>query len=52
LIQKGLNSTGGAMVIVLDSSGVNRGFEPWLGQIKDYRIGICFVSAELRGIKR
>jgi len=23
-----------------------------LGQIKDYIIGICFVSAKLRGIKR
>jgi len=29
------------MVSVLASSVVDRGFEPWSGQSKDYKIGIC-----------
>ena len=40
------NRIGGVMVSVLASSGVNRGFEPWLGQTKDYNIGICCFSAK------
>ena len=36
------------MVSVLDSSAVDRGFEPQLGQTKDYKIGICRFSAALR----
>jgi hypothetical protein len=34
------------MVIVLSSSVVDHGFEPWLGQTKDYKIGICCISAK------
>ena len=30
----------------LQSSAVDRGFEPWLGQTKDYKIGICCFSAK------
>ena len=35
----------GVMVSVLASSAVDRGFEPWSGQSKDY-IGICCFSAK------
>ena len=34
------------MFSVLASSAVNRGFKPRLGQIKDYKIGICCFSAK------
>ena len=34
------------MVSVLASSAVDRGFEPWSGQTKDYEIGICCFSAK------
>ena len=37
---------GGVMVSVLASSSVDGGFEPWSGQAKEYRIGICCFSAE------
>ena len=40
------NHIGGVMVSVLASSAVNRGFEPGSGQTKDYKIGICCVSAK------
>ena len=33
------------MVSVLASSAVDRGFELWLGQTKDYKIGICCFSS-------
>ena len=36
-----LNRIGGAMVGVLASSAVNRGFEPRSGQTKDYKTGMC-----------
>ena len=36
----------GVIVSVLDSSTVDRGFEPRLGQIKDFEIGICWFSAK------
>ena len=39
------NRIGGIMVIVLVSSVVDRGFKLQLGQIKDYKIGICCFSA-------
>ena len=41
------NRIGGVMVSVLASSAVDRGFEPWSGQTKDYKIGICCFSAWL-----
>jgi hypothetical protein len=31
-------------VVVLASSVVDRGFEPWSGQTKDYKIGICCMQ--------
>ena len=34
------NRIGGIMVSVLASSAVDRGFEPRMGQTKDYKIGI------------
>jgi hypothetical protein len=39
-----LNSISSVMVIVLVSSAIDRGFEPWSGQTKDYNISIaCFT---------
>ena len=40
------------MVSVLASSVVDRGFEPWLGQTKDYKIGICCFSAKHAALRR
>ena len=37
---------GGVMVSVLTSSAVYRGFEPWLGETKDYKIVVCCISAK------
>ena len=34
------------MVSVLASSAVDRGFESWSGQTKDYKICICCFSAK------
>ncbi len=31
------------MVIVFVSSAVDRGFEPWSGQTKDYKIGFLLL---------
>jgi hypothetical protein len=40
------------MFSVLASSAVNRGFKPRLGQIKDYKIGICCFSAKHTALRR
>ena len=40
------------MVSMLASSAVDRGFEPWSGQTKDYAIGICYFSAMHAALKR
>ena len=40
------------MVSVVASSAVDRGFEPWLGQTKDYIIGICCFSAKHAALRR
>ena len=40
------------MVSVLASSAIDRGFEPWSGQIKDYKIGICCFSAKHSALRR
>jgi hypothetical protein len=40
------------MVSMLASSAVDRGFEPWLGQTKDYKIGICCFSAKHAALRR
>ena len=34
------------MVSVLASNAVDRGFETWSGQEKDYTIGICYFPAK------
>jgi hypothetical protein len=39
------NRIGGVMVSVLAWSEVDGGFEPWSGQTKDFKIGICCFSA-------
>ena len=40
------------MVNVLASSAVDRGFEPWSDQIKDYDIGFCCFSAKHTALRR
>ena len=40
------------MVSVLASSVVDSGFEPRLGQTKDYKIGICCFSAKHVALRR
>ena len=40
------------MVSMLASSVVDRGFEPWSGQTKDYKIGICCFSAKHAALRR
>ena len=47
-----MNSIGGGMVSVLDSSAVDRGFEYRLCQTKDYKIGICCFSAKHAALRR
>ena len=36
----------GVMVIILASSAVDHGFKPWLEENKEYKIGICCLSAK------
>jgi hypothetical protein len=48
LLVKYVNRIDGVMVSVLASSVVDRGFEPGLGQTKDYKIDICCFSANLQ----
>jgi hypothetical protein len=40
------------MVSVLALSAVDRGFETWMGQTKDYKIGISLISANHAALKR
>ena len=40
------------MVSVFASSVVDRGFEPRSGQIKDYKIDICFFSSKHAALRR
>jgi hypothetical protein len=40
------------MVSMLVSSVVDRGFEPRLGQTKDYEIGICCFSSKHAALRR
>jgi hypothetical protein len=40
------------MVSVLVLSVVDRGFEPWSGQTKDHKIGICCFSAKQAALRR
>ena len=46
------NRIGGVMVSVLASSVVDRGFESWSGQTKDYMIGICYFSVKHTALRR
>jgi len=41
-----LNRIGGAMIHVLAPSVVDCGFNSWLGQCKDYEIGVCCFSTK------
>ena len=41
-----INRISGVMVRVFASSSVDRGFEPWSGQTKHYKIGIFCFSAK------
>ena len=40
------------MANVLASSVIDCGFEPWLGQTKNYKIGICCFSTEHTALRR
>ena len=40
------------MVSVLASSAVDHGFEPWSGQTKDNKIGICCFSNKHTALRR
>jgi hypothetical protein len=40
------------MVSVLASSAVDRGYEPWSGQTRDFKIGICCFSAKHAALRR
>ena len=51
-MKKGTNRIGGVMFSVLASSVVDRGFKPWSGQTKDYKIGICYFSAKHTALRR
>ena len=46
IVLKNTYHIGSVMVSVLDLSTVDRGFEPRLGQTKNYKIGICCFSAK------
>ena len=47
-----LNHIGCVMVSVLASGAVDRGFKPWSGQTKDYKIGICCFSTKHASLRR
>jgi hypothetical protein len=38
-------------ISMLASSAVDRGFEPWLGQTKEYKIGICCFFGKNAALK-
>jgi hypothetical protein len=40
------------MVSMLALSVVDRGFQPWSGQAKDYKIGICCFSSKYAALRR
>ena len=46
------NHIGGIIVSVLASSAIDRGFEPRSGQTKDYKLGICYFSANHTALRR
>ena len=46
------NRIGDVMVSMLALSAVDRGFKPRSGQTKDYKIGICCLSAKHAALRR
>ena len=46
------NHINGVVVSVPASSVVDRGFDPWLSETKDYNIGICCFSAKHPALRR
>ena len=46
------NCIGGVMVNALASSMVDRAFQPWSYQTKDYNIGICCFSTKHAALRR
>ena len=48
----GRDRIGGVMVSMLAASVVDRGFESWSGQTKDYKIGICCFSTNHATLRR
>jgi len=40
------------IVSMLASSVVDRGYEPWSGQTKDYKIGICCFTDKHAALRR
>ena len=40
------------MISVIVSNAVDRGFEPRSGRTKDYKIGICCLSAKHAALRR
>ena len=47
-----LDHVGGVMISVLTLNAVDRRFNLWSGQTKDYEIGICCFSAKHAAIMR
>jgi hypothetical protein len=47
-----INHVSGVMVSMLAQSAVDRGFESWSGQTKDYKIGICCFFAKHTALRR
>ena len=41
----------GIIVSVITSSTVDRGFDPWLDQTKDYKIGVCYFTDERAALR-
>ena len=41
-VTHGIYHISGAMVKLFALNAVDRGFKPWLGQTKDYKIGISY----------
>ena len=46
------NRIGGVIVSMLASIALDRGFEPWTGQTKDYRISISCFSVKHAALRR
>ena len=51
LFQNFVDCLGGVMVSMLTSSVEGHGFDPWPGQTKDFKIGICCFSTKHTAFK-